>query len=351
MQRMPLEAMTMYSELVEQLAAIEASRTLGSTPGVFVTKRVKGNDYYYFQYVDASGARHQEYLGRRDDVLDEMVRRYAENKRALAGDRESVVRLAASLRTLGAGQTDAPSARVIRTLADAGFFKAGAVLVGTHAFVAIGNLLGVSWSGAGMTTQDVDLAAPRVLEVAAPGLSSDLPALVDSLEMGFLPVPGLDRNNPSTSFKVRGKPLRIDLLTPAPARPRGPVTIARFAAAAEPLRYLDYLIETPVRAAIVAGDPALVFVPDPARFALHKLITASVRPTSETGKQHKDRAQASQLLDVLLEDRPGDVTLAAQALTARGRGWITRVHGQLRHLPSEIAEAVSRQLDEAGPRQ
>ncbi len=344
MRRLPLEAMTMYAELVEQLTALEASRTLGSTPGVFVTKEVKGNDYYYFQYVDAVGSRHQEYLGRRDDTLDELVRRYAENKQALAADRESVARLAASLRALGAGQTDAPSAKVIRALADAGIFRAGAVLVGTHAFAAMGNVLGVSWTGAGMRTQDVDLAAPRVLEVAAPGLSTDLPALVDSLEMGFLPVPGLDRNSPSTSFKVLGQSLRIDLLTPAPARPRGPVEIPRFAAAAEPLRYLDYLIETPIRAAIVAGDPALVFLPDPARFALHKLITASARPATETAKQHKDRVQAGQLLEVLFEDRPGDVVLAAQALAARGRGWVTRVRGQLRHLPPEIAETVSGQL-------
>ena len=344
MRRLPLEAMTMYSELVEQLTVLEASRTLGSTPGVFVTKQVKGNDYYYFQYVDAAGSRHQKYLGRRDAVLDEMARRYAENKEALSADRESVARLAASLRALGAGQTDAPSAKVIRALADAGVFKAGAVLVGTHAFVAIGNVLGVGWAGAGMMTQDVDLAAPRVLEVAAPGLTADVPALVDSLEMGFLPVPGFDRGSPSTSFKVLGQALRIDLLTPAPARPRGPVAIPRFAAAAAPLRFLDYLIEAPIRAAIVAGDPALVFVPDPARFALHKLITASARPAAETGKQHKDRVQAGQLLEVLLEDRPGDITLAAGALTARGRGWVKRVQGQLRHLPPDVAAAVSSQL-------
>lgn len=344
MPRLPLEAMTMYSELVEQLTALEASRTLGSTPGVFVTKQVKGNDYYYFQYVDAAGSRHQEYVGRRDAVLDEMVRRHAENKKASSADRASVMRLAASLRTLGAGQTDAPSAKVIKTLADAGVFRSGAVLVGTHAFITIGNVLGVSWVGAGMMTQDVDLAAPRVLEVAAPGLTADLPAVVDSLEMGFLPVPGFDRGSPSTSFKVLGQSLRIDLLTPAPARPHGPVTITRFAAAAEPLRYLDYLIDAPVRAAIVAGDPALVFVPDPARFALHKLITASVRPATETGKQHKDRVQAGLLLEVLLEDRPGDVTLAAQALTARGRGWTNRVRGQLHQLPPGVAEALSSQL-------
>jgi hypothetical protein len=233
---------------------------------------------------------------------------------------------------------------VIKALADAGLFGSGAVLVGTHAFVVMGNLLGVAWAGAGMMTQDVDLAAPRVLEVASPGVSADLPAVVDSLEMGFLPVPGLDRKSPSTSFKVRGQALRIDLLTPAPPRPSGPVSIPRFAAAAEPLKFLDYLIENPVRAAIVSGDPVLVFVPDPARFALHKLITASVRPSALSAKQHKDRAQAANLLEVLVEDRPGDVALAAEALVAKGKGWVKRVRAELRHLPPDLAEGVSQYL-------
>lgn len=344
MRRLPLEAMTMYAELVEQLTALEAARTLGSSSGLFVTKQVKGNDYYYFQYVDASGNRHQDYLGRRDEALDAMVRRQAENKQAIEADRESVARLAASLRSLGATATDAASAKVIRTLADAGVFRAGAVLVGTHAFVVLGNMLGAGWTGAGMMTQDVDFAAPRVLEVAAPGLTADLPAVVDSLEMGFLPVPGLDPNSPSTSFKVQGKSLRIDLLTPAPARPRGPVRIPRFAAAAQPLKYLDYVIENPVRSAIVSSEPALVFVPDPARFALHKLLTASARPAAETAKQHKDRVQSAQLLEVLFEERSGDVTLAAEALAAKGKGWVKRVRGELRHLPAASADALSRLL-------
>ena len=30
--------------------------------------------------------------------------------------------------------------------------------------------------------------------------------------MGFLPVPGLDPKSPTTSFKVRGQSLRVDLL-------------------------------------------------------------------------------------------------------------------------------------------
>ena len=318
MERLPLEIQTVYAELVDQLTALEAGRAFGSTPGSFVTKTVKGQQYYYFQYVDASGVKRQIYLGRRDHTLDALVARFSEQRAALAPQYRSVQRLAVLARTGGAGATDAPSARVLTGLADAGFFRSGGVLVGTHAFIVLGNLLGVRWESAGMRTQDVDLAAARVLEVATADTPMDLPGVIDSLEMGFLPVPGLDAESPSTSFKVRGQALRVDLLTPARATAHKPVMIRRFAAAAQPLEYLDYLIEHPVRAATVSGDPALVFVPEPARYALHKLIVASDRPAATATKRAKDLTQAGQLLEVLLADREADVVLAWETLRERG---------------------------------
>lgn len=114
MRRLPLEAQTIYAELVDQLTALEASRALGSTPGAFVTKTVKGKDYYYFQHADAAGHRHQVYLGRRDEVLDDLVRRFTERRVEMMPDRESVERLGSSLRSLGAAVSDTRSARVIR---------------------------------------------------------------------------------------------------------------------------------------------------------------------------------------------------------------------------------------------
>lgn len=68
--------------------------------------------------------------------------------------------------------------------------------VGTHAFIVLGSLLGVRWATS-LRTQDVDIAVP--------GINADLPSALDSLEMGFLPVSGLDPKSPTTSFKVRGQ--------------------------------------------------------------------------------------------------------------------------------------------------
>jgi len=319
-----LEIQTIYAELLEQLAAYEAARAIGHTPGSFVTKTIKGQEYYYFQHMGPGGAKHQTYLGRRDSALDALAERFAEGRLSLASEQESIERLAALLRAGGAMLTDGPSARVLRGLADAGIFHAGAVLVGTHAFIVLGNLLGVRWESS-LRTQDVDIAADPGLAIAAPGASVDLPSALDSLQMGFLPVPGLDPKSPTTSFKVRGRALRVDLLTPATRARSQPMIVPRFAAAAQPLRFLDYVIESPVRAAVVDGGAAAVNVPDPARFALHKLIVAGERPAAMAAKREKDLVQAAQLLEVLGEDRPGDLTLAWEALAARGGAWVKRV--------------------------
>jgi hypothetical protein len=323
-QRQPLEVQTIYAELLEQIAAYEAARSIGHTAGSFVTKTVKGQEYYYFQHVAPGGAKRQTYLGRRDSALDGLADRFAEGKVSIAADQESIERLAALLRAGGAMVTDAPSVRVLRALADAGVFHAGGVLVGTHAFIVLGNILGVRWASS-LRTQDVDIAAAPRLDIAVPGMTADLPSALESLEMGFLPVPGLDPNSPTTSFKVRGQSLRVDLLAPTTRAQSRPVKVARFATAAQPLRFLDFLIESSTRAAVVGGGVVAVNVPDAARFALHKLIIAGERPAAMHSKRDKDLAQAAQLLEILRADRPGDVVLAWEALVARGKSWVDRV--------------------------
>ncbi|MBL3684602.1 hypothetical protein F2981_18295 (plasmid) [Sinorhizobium meliloti] len=52
-------------------------------------------------------------------------------------------------------------------------------------------------------------------------------------------------------------------------------------AAAQPLRFLDYLIYHPIRAVLLHGAGVLVNVPAPQRYAIHKLIVASRRLTDD----------------------------------------------------------------------
>jgi hypothetical protein len=326
MTRLPLEVQTLYGELLEQLVALEAHRSIARAPGCFTLKTVRGEAYYYFQYSEPGGVQKQVYVGKKDTYLDKLVDRYRSQSRMLRADARGVQRLCALLRAGGALMTDAPSARVLKALAESGAFHLGAVLVGTHAFVVLGNLLGVRWEHAALRTLDVDIATGPGLGIAFPERRADIPQTLARLEMGFLPVPALNPRRPSTLFKVRGRALRADLLVPA-LNPRhtAAVFIPGLNAAAQPVRFLDFLIERPERGALIDGGGVLVQVPAPARYALHKLLLVGERPVSAQVKAEKDLNQATQLLSVLAEDRQGDLLLAWEALQRRGERWRKQV--------------------------
>lgn len=322
MERLPLETQTLYAELLEQLTALETRRSIGRVPGCFVTKTVKAETYYYFQYSDPGGVLRQRYVGKRTPALDKVVARFQEER----GEREvevaQVQRLCAQLRAGGALTTDSAVARVIKALAESGLFHLGGALIGSHAFTVLGNLLGVRWTQHAVKTQDIDIAGGLHLDIAVPDLHADIPKTLDALKMGFLPVPALTPKSPSTSFKVRGSALRVDFVTPLKHRRNvAPVFIRRFNMAAQPLPYLDYLIERCERGALVDGQGVLVNVPAPARFAFHKLIVSRARDVSARTKSDKDLVQAAQIFEALVEDRPGDLRLAWEALESRGEAW------------------------------
>ncbi|MDH5668589.1 MAG: GSU2403 family nucleotidyltransferase fold protein [Nitrospira sp.] len=322
MKRIPLETQTLYAEFLEQLVALHARRTIGLAPGCFTTKTVKGETYYYFQYSDPGGVSRQAYVGKRSPALAKVVASYEQDRTIQAADLERLGRLCAQLRVGHALTTDPASSRILRALAESGVFHLGGVLVGTHAFTVYGNLLGVRWESAYLKTQDIDIAGDARLDIAVPDLQVNVPAVLENLQMGFLPVPALNRKEPSTSFKIRGQSVRVDFLTPAHgARRGGTVFMNRLGVAAQPLKFLDYLLEVHIPAGIINGGGVLVNVPDPARYAFHKVLVSRSRRIGSQMKAEKDLNQALQLMDVLLDDRPGDLSLAWDGLRHRGQGW------------------------------
>lgn len=327
MERIPLETQTLYAELLEQLTTLEARRSVGALAGGFTTKKIKGKPYYYFQYSVPGGQQKQVYVGAASPVLDRLVAEHQEQREVFQADQRNIERLCAQLRVGGVTVSPHAPARVLRSLSDAGLFRVQGVLVGTHAFAALGNLLGWRWDKGGLETQDIDIAWERTLDVAIPDLpSADIPNALERLEMGFSPVPPLDPRKPSTSFSVRGKSLRVDVLTPMrkSSEEFGSISLPKLGTAAKALRYLDYLIEGSHPAAIVDAGGVLVRVPDPARFAFHKLIVSQKRPAAEGTKKAKDLRQASLLITVLVEERPGDLMIAWENLAVRGKTWRTQ---------------------------
>ncbi|MEM7201711.1 MAG: GSU2403 family nucleotidyltransferase fold protein [Planctomycetota bacterium] len=316
-ERLPEDAQTLHAELLALLLAREAERSWSHLSGSFTRKRIKGEQYVYFQYSDPGGGRRQFAVGRCGDAIDAIVVEYERGREDLAPDVDQISRLAGLQRAAGVGLVPHGPIRVIRALAEAGLFAAGGVLVGSYAFQVLGNLLGVSWPGAAWRTQDIDIAAQ--LLVAVPALEADVPKALEALRMGFVPVPQLDPNQPSTSFRVRGKPLRVDLITPGGERDVAPVPIPRFRAAAAPIKLLSLVMREAQPAAAIDGATAtLVVVPQPSRFALHKLFVSQTRSIIQQTKGGKDLHQAALLLEVLAEDRPDDLRTAARSFAESG---------------------------------
>lgn len=322
--RRPEDAQTLHAELLTLLLAWEANREWSHLAGSFTTKRINGGSYVYFQYSDPGGTKRQLSIGPESPDLLRVVADVQEKRTQSAGDRAAIERLARLLRAAHQSALPHPVARVLGALADAGVFRLGGVLVGSWAFGLVGNLLGVEWPEAAWRTQDVDIAAH--VELATPCVDADVPAALDSLRMGFVPIPQLDARHPSTSFKVRGNQLRVDLITPGTDAQRSPVFIPRFRAAAAPIKHLTLLIdEAAPTPAIHANGATLVVVPDPARLALHKLWVSQTRSIVQQTKSGKDLHQAALLLEVLAEDRPDDLEAAAHAFAKRGPAVTSKV--------------------------
>ena len=316
----PIETQTLYAETLERARLADLDRTFGHLAGSFGQKTVSGETFCYFRTSEGGQGRKEIYVGPDTDSVRTLIAQYQRQKEEGAAVRIQLNRLATMLTHGGCMATDPTSARVVEALAAGGVFRMGGVLVGTHAYVALGNLLGVRWKTA-IRTQDLDFAAFRSMEVAAPlQESADVWGTLDSLNMGFLPTPGLNPRSPHTSYHVRGKELKVDLLTTASRRgPFAPVVLPRFKAAALPMPYMDYLLEGNMEALVLSGNSAtLVRVPHPARYGLHKFLVASGRPIVEQTKVGKDIAQASEMLGFLLQMRPADVEMAYERLAQRG---------------------------------
>jgi len=91
------------------------------------------------------------------------------------------------------------------------------------------------------------------------------------------------------------------------------------------LRFLDYLIEDPVAAAALGRRPALVNVPQPARYAVHKLIVSQERGCGFALKAQKDLEQSFDLQKVLETIDPESLSEAFADARKRGPGWRKKV--------------------------
>jgi len=228
-------------------------------------------------------------------------------------------------------------------LFNAGVFGGGGVLVGTHAFGAILNELSVSASPFPMT-EDVDVARAERIELAA------LPegGFLDLLKQTGLPfheAPTLKRGAPSTSFKVRGSKLKVDLLVPTRGKPYASIKVPELGAHAMGLPYLEYLLKATISSVLIGRDRIVpVTVPHPGWFCLHKLALFELRAGGDSAKREKDVFQAAVLASALAQDQ--DFLLAEaiggmdSKLRSKAKAGVRRALALLKDGPAEAARLL-----------
>ena len=315
-EELSLTAQTAYAEVFDAARAIELRRAVGTLNGSFASKTVKGRTYWYFQYRDINGAVRQLYVG----PDDEKVRGLVSN--APGGNARLLEPRARSALALGNQGILPRHFRIIRRLSEYGFFHAGGMLVGTHAFLAYGNLLGVRWLE-GSRTQDIDFAhAGKNISIALPAsIEVDTRAAIDSLKMGFLPASALSGAAGATFLNPKEPDLRIDFLTTR-GRSDHPVRLPSLHVTAQPLRFIELLLEHPVQVALLGESGAVVVnVPAPARYAVHKLIVSTERESQFRTKANKDLLQAAALVSYMQDHMSEEIVKAWQDVDRRGPSW------------------------------
>lgn len=307
----------------------------------FKSKIVAGKRYWYL-YISLGKRRSEHYLGEESSALLDKIEDEKELWASAEEDRILRARLVAMLLAGGATVTPTNEGKVLSLLEQSGLFLAGGVVIGTLAFRAYANMLGVIWHSE-LQTRDIDLASDNKYPLVIPRNKNpiDLSQILLNSGMGFLEVPALNRKSPSTRFKIRGQELSVELLTPMRGRDTAkPVKISGLSAFAEPVRFLDYLLDNIQPATLLYKHGILINVPAPARFAFHKLVVSQRRRASDISMIKRDIAQAEQLFGVLVDGRPGDIILAYEAAKDMGDKFIQQMKLGMDLIDEEVKMSV-----------
>lgn len=341
-QRLPNSVSVQYSELMQNcVQPISDGSNLS-----FKSKEINQKRYWYL-YISIGTTRREHYLGEETtELLDRM-----EDERAAwesnTDDRDLRRRLVNMLVGGGMQALGRDEGKVLTLLERNGVFLAGAALVGTIAFRAYANMLGVQWSSE-TGTQDIDIAMDSryTLALPRPRAPINLAQLILDSGMGFFEVPALNRRQPSTSFKIRNRDFQIDVLAPMRGRETArPVELPEFGTYATPLRHLDYLLEDIQPAVLLHGHGIMINVPAPGRFAVHKCVVSQRRTSAQAEKIRKDLAQAEQVFRALLDLRPADIGLASRAAQTRGNAFSEAFASGLELIDQDVADAVQELLE------
>lgn len=316
MESISLTLQTVYQDLLQAHLDRPPSEIIGSPH----LRETSGKSYWYATVRGPGGKHQQKFIGPDNEETRVRIERWKDQKVSDRQFRANVSEKARALRAARMPALDMTSGKVLRALAQAGTFRLGGVLVGTHAFRLYDLELGVRVSSAATAiTADIDVAAFERLSLTIEDYAEpDLPVVLD--ELGFSPVPSLHKTKP-VRWRMPNSDFVLDFLAPSFGSEEGPQKLKALGLWAQGLHFLNFLIRDPISAVALYREGILVQIPSPERYAIHKLIISGRRRGPGRAKSIKDKAQARLLIEALAELRPAELSAVFSEARSEGQKW------------------------------
>jgi hypothetical protein len=292
---------TMFSDLVQKVFDADFDENFPEN-GTFLKQKRRNREYHYYKAYETSGGdgptkTKLKYVGPADEP--EIARRVEAFQRSKTGYR---VRrdIAAKLRRAGFPSPPHLEGRVVAELAKAGIFRLRAILVGSAAYQTYSGVLGVRLPDELITTGDVDIAQFYGVSIFIDETMPDLENVLKKADRTFEPSFSANEQKLFSGFK-NAAGFKVEFLTPNRGNKAHSTQLSAMpslgpSVGAQVLRYLDFLIHEPIRSIVLHDAGVPVLVPAPERYAVHKLIVATVRNVSSQDKAPKDIKQAAALI-------------------------------------------------------
>jgi len=305
----------LFSE-VRATAEEQLEAFMGAPGSLALRTNVTGTDFWVHRYSDAAGTRRERYIGKNGEP--QVVAALEELRKRIEMGNATIGRVRVLARS-GFATVDRKTYATVAAVHNHGIFRAGAFLIGSHAYGALLNGLGIK--SVAYATEDIDIA--RVERLALPQLVPFID-LLRGTGIEFREVPALNHRDHVTSFKEAGKfRLKVDLLVPSAGDDYPIVEVPELKAHAKGLPYLRYLLGESQQVPLLSPYGAvLVRVPAPERYAVHKLLVSQLR--SRDSKSANDLRQAAILIAALGDRFPGSIQDALGAVPKSAAKYLRR---------------------------
>lgn len=311
---------SLYSD-IESYAQQAKSVFVGTAGSVIQRQNGGGTRFYSHQHYDGAGKKREHYVSAPAGAPE------AEAKARELRERIAEIKaLVPALRLLGREHyyvADSKTFATIASLHNHGIFLAGGTLIGSHAYGAMLNHLGVR--APAYQTEDIDIARSEPLAFDRAPDATFLDMLRDS-GVDFVEAPRLNPKEPSTSYKQAGRSrFHVDLLVPAIGKDFSVIPVPELKAHATGLPSLRYLLAETQTVTLIARESCCsIRVPVPHRMALHKLLISQLR-AMQSSKSAKDLDQGCILLAAVGDSDSQAIIEAAAGIPAATRRHILKI--------------------------